>query len=672
MGFSQVGCCLYIMGGCGDELPAANGEGNLIAAAQQIVAALGTKKIISEAERRILVDLRTRLATMTMVDDSRAIEPISKGGSEIEGHLNLVAEKIMNRISDETMIWESGPEDASEYLKVVDEARILTEELETLCLDKDNEELELLRKAHDVLQASMERLEEEFGHLMVQNTQPFEPERMSFRSYEGDVVVGSPLSLYDDTLEDSLRGDSINKSFEEFIVDLVHPDVIPDLKCIANLMLISGYDRECSQAYVNVRKDALNRCLHLLEVEPLSIEDVLKMEWGSLDSQIKRWVWAIKIFVRVYLSSEKRLSDDIFGVFDSLSSLCFTESSKTSVMQLLSFGDAVAVGPRQPEKLFRVLDMYEVLIELLPDINSMYSSKDGDSVREECYEVLRRLGDAVRGTFLEFKNAIAKNASTNPFAGGGVHHLTRYVMNYIKLLTDYSDTLNQILEEAEREESLSPSSDSSPPSVGDVENSQMGRSSNNSTPMSSHFRSLTSILEANLDEKSKLYKDPALQNFFLMNNIHYMAEKVKNSELRDIFGDEWIKRRNAKFQQHAMHYERATWSSMLSLLKDDGAQSSSSRSSMRNVLKERLRSFYVSFEEIYKNQTGWLIKDPQLQEDLRISTSLKVIQAYRTFVGRHVNEISDKYIKYTADDLEDYILDLFSGSQKSLNNIHRK
>uniref|UniRef100_A0A7C9DS03 Exocyst subunit Exo70 family protein n=1 Tax=Opuntia streptacantha TaxID=393608 RepID=A0A7C9DS03_OPUST len=656
------------MGGCGAELPAANGEGDLIAAAQQIVAALGTKKIMSEAERKILVDLRTRLTTMTMVDDSKSIEPIAEGGSVIEGQLNLVAEKIMNRISDETMIWESGPEDASDYLKAVNEARILAEELEALCLDKDSEEIELLRKAHDVLQTAMARLEEEFGHLMAQNSQPFEPERMSFRSYDGDVAVGSPISLYDYTVEDSLHGDSVRKSFEEYTVDLVHPDVIPELKCIANIMFISGYDRECSQAYVNVRKDALNRCLLFLEVEPLSIEDVLKMEWGSLDSQIKRWVWAIKIFVRVYLASEKRLSDEVFGEFDSLGSLCFVESSKGSVMQLLSFGDAVAVGPRQPEKLFRILDMYEVLVELLPDVNSLYSSQAGDCVRQECYEVLRRLGDAVRATFLEFKDAIAKNASTNPFAGGGVHHLTRYVMNYIKLLTDYSDILNQILEEAEREESLSPSSDSAP----SVDEENQTDFSCNTTPMSSHFQSITWILEANLDEKSKLYKDPALQNFFLMNNIHYMAQKVKSSELRDIFGDGWIKRHNGKFQQQAMNYERATWSSILSLLKDDGAQSSGSRSSTKNGLKERLRSFYAAFEEVYKSQTGWLIKDPQLQEDLRISTSLKVIQAYRTFVGRHINEISDKYIKYTADDLQDFILDLFSGSQKSLNSIYRK
>lgn len=653
------------MGGFESELPAAKEEGDLIAAAKYIFAALGTNKILTEDERKILVDLRTRLTTMTMIDDPKTIEPPPKGISEIEEHLNLVTERIMNRVADETMIWESGPEDASEYIKAVDEARILTEKLETVCLNKDDEELGLLRKAHEVLQMAMARLEQEFEHIMVQNSQPFEPGRMSFRSNEGDAVIGSPISMEGDSVEGSLHRETVNKIFEEF-VDLVHPYVIPDLKCIANSMFTSSYDRECLRAYVNVRKDALKRSLFILEVEQLSIEDVLKMEWGNLDSNIKRWVWAIKIFVRIYLTNEKRLSEEIFGDFGSFSSLCFIESSKGSVMQLLSFGDAVAVGPRQPEKLFRVLDMYEVLVELLPDITTLYSDQSGDSVRRECHEVLRRLGDAVRATFLEFKNAIAMNASTNPFAGGGTHHLTRYVMNYLKLLTDYSDTLNQILEEAERDESLSSSSDSL------ISVDEENHTGCNSSPMAVHFRSITSILEANLDEKSKLYKDPALQHFFLMNNIYYMAEKVKNSELRDIFGSEWVKRHNGKFQQHAMNYERATWSSVLSLLKDDGIQNSGSNSGMKNALKERLRSFYAGFEEIYKSQTGWLIKDPHLQDDLRISTSLKVIQAYRSFVGRHTNEISDKFLKYSADDLENYLLDLFSGSQKSLSNTYRR
>ncbi|RWV81319.1 hypothetical protein GW17_00057269 [Ensete ventricosum] len=34
-------------------------------------------------------------------------------------------------------------------------------------------------------------------------------------------------------------------------------------------------------------------------------------------------------------------------------------------------------------------------------------------------------------------------------------------------------------------------------------------------------------LQSNLDVKSKMYKDPALQHLFLMNNIHYIVKSVR-------------------------------------------------------------------------------------------------------------------------------------------------
>ncbi|GMP30731.1 hypothetical protein CsSME_00005261 [Camellia sinensis var. sinensis] len=651
---------------CKSAIPMLEGEENLIADAQRIVKALETKKNFTDDERKILADLGTRLSSMTKISENKDEMWLS----EIEERLNVVQDKIMHWEIDQSLIWDCGSEEAYGYVKAVDETRKLIERLESLCLSRDSDENGILRRAHDVLQTAMVRLDEEFRHMLVQNRQPFEPEHVSFRSSEEDVVdENSFVSFGDDSVEDVLQRDSISRGSEEFIIDLVHQAVIPDLKCIANLMFDSNYDRECMQAYISVRKDALDDCLFILEVEKLSIEDVMKMEWGSLNSKIRRWIRAMKIFVRVYLASEKWLCDQIFGDLDSISSICFAEASRASMLQLLNFGEAIAVGPHQPEKLFRVLDMYEVLADLGPDIDALYTNDIGSSVRTECQDVLRRLGDCVKATFLEFEHAVASNISTNAFAGGGIHHLTRYVLNYMKTLTDYSASLNLLLKDPKIEDTVSSSPDLNPVNE---EDDASGSTSNCVSPMSLHFRSLISILECNLDDKSKLYKDDSLRHLFLMNNIHYMAQKVKSCELRNTLGDEWIRKQNWKFQQHAMNYERATWSSILSLLREEGIYNSGSNSISKTLLKERLQSFYVSFEEVYKSQTGWLIPDGQLREDLRISTSLKVIQAYRTFVGRYTNYLSDKLIKYSADDLENYILDLFEGSPRSLHNFHRK
>ncbi|XWS40991.1 hypothetical protein CRYUN_Cryun17cG0042700 [Craigia yunnanensis] len=643
--------------------PQLEGEENLIAAAKHIARALGSNKNLTKDVKKILADLGSQLSTMATIEENM----VESGKTGIEEQLSVVQEKIMSWEADESMIWDSGPDEAVEYLNAVDEARKLTQRLENQCLNSE-EEKELLRRAHDVLQMAMQRLEEEFKHMLVKHRQPFESEHMSFRSNEDDTVdEGSIVSFGDDSIEESTHRDSISRTSEEYIIDLVHPDVIPNLKCIANSMFMSNYDHECCQAYVIVRKDVLDECLFNLKVEKLSIEDVLKMEWDTLNSKIKRWVRAMKVFVRPYLASEKWLCDQIFAELGSANLVCFIEAAKASILQLLNFADAISIGSHQPEKLFRILDMYEVLADLLPDIDALFLDEAGSSVRIEYHEVLKRLHDSVRATFLEFENAVASNTSTSPFAGGAIHHLTRYVMNYIQLLVDYKDTLNLLLKNHDGAVATPLSPDMSP--ATEVE-SMSKDFSGSCSPMAHHLQSLTSILEANLYEKSKLYRDASLQHLFLMNNIHYMAQKVKNSELRLIFGDKWIRKHNWKFQQHAMGYERATWNSILSLLKDESNSSSSSIS--RTLLKERLRSFYVAFEEVYKTQTAWLIPDVQLREDLRISTSLKVIQAYRTFVGRQMYHIGEKHIKFNAEDLQDYLLDLFEGSQKSLHNPHRR
>ncbi|TYI86211.1 hypothetical protein E1A91_D04G049400v1 [Gossypium mustelinum] len=639
------------------------GEENLIAAAEHIVKALGSNKNFTKDVKKILADLGSQLSTMATIEDNM----VEGKKSGIEEQLSVVEVKIMSWESDDSMIWDSGPDEVAEYLNAVDGAQKLTERLENQCLSSQ-EEKDLLCRAHDVLQMAMQRLEDEFKHVLVHHRQPFEPEPISFRSSEDDAVEeGSIVSFGDESVEESTLRDSISRNSEEFIVDLVHPDVISDLKCIANLMFSSNYDHECRQAYILVRKDALDECLFNLEIEKLSIEDVLKMEWGTLNSKIKRWVRAMKVFVRPCLVSEKWLCDQTFAELGSSNLVCFVEAAKAPMLQLLNFAEAISIGSHQPERLVRILDMYEVLADLLLDINALFSDEVGSSIRIEYQEVLKRLADTVRVTFLEFENAIATNASISPFAGGGVHHLTKYVMNYIRLLADYNETLNLLLKNHDGAAATSLSPDMSP-ATG--EESITKDFSDSCSPMALHLQSLTSVLEANLDEKSKLYRDASLQHFFLMNNIYYMAQKVKNSELRLIFEDKWIRKHNWKFQQHAMSYERATWSSILSLLKDDS--NSSSGSTSRTVLRERLRSFYVAFDEVYKMQTAWIITDVQLREDLRISTSLKVIQAYRTFVGRQMQHIGEKHIRYNAEELQDYLLDLFEGSQKSLHNPNRR
>ncbi|EEF51795.1 exocyst complex component EXO70B1 [Ricinus communis] len=634
----------------------AGADDRVMATAQQIVKSLNTSKNVREDMLLILSSFDNRLSNIT--------DLIKDESNSQQSRLD-VAEKVIFRYDSS---WEDSPDQAAEYLTAVDEILDL---LDDLSLRSDNE---VIDRAESAVQVAMSRLEDEFRHILIRNTVPLDAERLygsirrgvslSFVSSADDIDEEFDTSFSEvvDNEGQSTgryfheRGRSLCYGEDDFCVDLINSEAVEDLKVIAERMIRSRYEKECVQVYCNVRRDALDECLVILGVEKLSIEEVQKIDWKSLDEKMKKWIQAIKICVRVLLTGEKRLCDHIFSGSDSAKDVCFNETAKGCVMQLLNFGEAVSIARRSSEKLFRILDMFDALAGVLPDLQMMVTD---EFVCSEAKGVLAGLGLAAKGTFMEFENAVKGETSKKPMLNGEIHPLTRYVMNYVKLLVDYSDTLNSLLEDDE-----------------DDSNDLQDDDAENTTPIQRRLLALLATLESNLEEKSRLYEDGAMQYIFLMNNILYIVQKVKDSDLIKLVGDQWVRKRRGQIRQYATAYLRAAWSKALSCLKDEGIGGSSSNAS-KVALKDRFKNFNACFEDIYRIQTGWKVPDPQLREELRISISEKVLPAYRAFLGRFGSQLESgrhagKYIKYTADDLENYLLDLFEGTPLVLHHLRRK
>ncbi|KAG0489278.1 hypothetical protein HPP92_008089 [Vanilla planifolia] len=448
-------------------------------------------------------------------------------------------------------------------------------------------------------------------------------------------------------------------------IDLVHPESVLDLKDIADRMFWAGYAKELCQVYSSVRHDILNECISVLGFERMSIEEVQRTEWKALDEKMKKWILAIQVLVRVLLPEEKSLCEKICAASKVLQEECFTRAAKGCILQILSFGDAISISLRSAEKLFRTLDMYEALVRIIPDLRTLFSADANDRVCIEAEAILKRLGNSIRGTFTEFINAVQRDSSRKLLQGGDVHPLTRYVMNYVKLLVDYNVSLDLLLGVEELPEQ---------DMVGDDQlEREMG-------PLAQRLLLLLSFLESNVEQKSKNYEDGGLQCMFLMNNILYIIHKVKDSELLGVLGDHWVRKRRGQVKQYATNYLRASWTKILSNLKDDGLGGSSVanfQSASKVAIKEKFKNFNLGFEEIYRNQTTWKVSDPQLREELRISILEKVIPAYRAFFGRFNSQLDGnrnaaKYVKYTPEELENYVSELFEGLPGLSNHPWRK
>ncbi|KAL4580998.1 hypothetical protein LXL04_017204 [Taraxacum kok-saghyz] len=178
--------------------------------------------------------------------------------------------------------------------------------------------------------------------------------------FRGSWITGPPPEPLSES--PSERGASLGG---DFCVDLIRVEAIEELKDIADRMIRSGYEKECCQVYSNVRRDVLDDCLSILGMERHSIEEIQRIEWKILDEKAKKWILAVKVVVRVLLFGEKRLCEQVFNESELIQYICFVETTKGCVMQLLNFGEAVAIRERSSEKLFRILDMYEETLCLI-------------------------------------------------------------------------------------------------------------------------------------------------------------------------------------------------------------------------------------------------------------------------------------------------------------------
>ncbi|RRT52261.1 hypothetical protein B296_00046155 [Ensete ventricosum] len=298
---------------------------------------------------------------------------------------------------------------------------------------------------------------------------------------------------------------------------------IRDLRAVADTMISAGYGKECFQVYKTMRKSAVDESIHRLGCERLTQAQVRKLDWAEFESKIRDWLAAVPIAFRTIFSGERLLCDRVFT--------------------------------------------------------------SSDAIRESCFS------DVARSTMADFEAAIHKDASRSRVPGGGVHPLTRYVMDYLVFLADYELPLADIFADFPfqaqsplRESfdaallatpSLSaPSSPSAASTTTSFESSPWSSSpsaaSSTVGSISVRIAWLVLVLICKLDGKAELYREVALSYLFLANNLQYIVQKVKESGLRLLLGDEWVARHGAKARHYAASYERLAWEKVAAAIPEDG------------------------------------------------------------------------------------------------------
>ncbi|KAL7107925.1 hypothetical protein ACP275_06G084100 [Erythranthe tilingii] len=563
----------------------------------------------------------------------------------------------------EAKILKGPHEDLESYLQAIDQLR---NNIHFFSSNKSFKSSDgVLNHTNSLLTKAISKLEEEFRQLLLSYRccKPVEPERLFECLPNSMRPSGSPGDSGGKIPSSNSHSDHQNNTTENSIYTtptLIPPRILPLLHDLAQQMVQAGNKQQLQKIYRDARSSVLDESLRKLGVEKLSKEDVQKMQWDVLEAKIGNWIHFMRIAVKLLFAGERKVCDQIFEGFDPLMDQCFAEVTTGSVAVLLSFGDAIAKSKRSPEKLFVLLDMYEIMRELHSEIEALFRGKACNEIRESAQGLTKRLALTAKETFGDFEEAVEKDATKTSVADGTVHPLTSYVINYVKFLFDYQSTLKQLFQEFE---------------TGDDSNSQLAAVT----------MRIMQALQTNLDGKSKQYRDPSLTHLFLMNNIHYMVRSVRRSEAKDLLGDDWVQRHRRVVQQHANQYKRIAWAKILQCLSVQGLTSSGGGSSInadggnssgvsRAIIKDRLKTFNIQFEDLHQRQSQWTVPDTELRESLRLAVAEVMLPAYRSFIKRFGPLVENgknpqKYIRFTPEDLEHMLGEFFEG--KTLNEPKR-
>lgn len=437
-----------------------------------------------------------------------------------------------------------------------------------------------LVRAQNLMQTAMRRLEREFYQILSANHDQMYPE---------SVTTISSVSTISTVIEDGDDPDEEIRAAGEFISEMESSSAlaVADLRAIAGAMISAGYGKECVKIYKILRKSIVDEGLYRLGFEKLTVKQVQKLSRETLDLRIRTWISAANVAVKTLFAGERILCDQVFGGSESISESCFADIARDAAVQLLGFAELVAKSKRSPDKLFKILDLYSMISELWPDIESIFSFDSTSAVRYQAQASLQKLREAARSTLADFEAVIQKDASKSPPPRAGIHPLTRYAMNYISSLTDHEATIDEIF--ADSPIPVKSPSPATTPSINWL------------------LLRLLLVLLSKLDSKAGMYRDEAISYLFLANNMWFIVSKAKEGKLGLLLGEEWEALHIEQARQYATNYEKLAWH------KPADATTKTSAA----TAPEKMRAFTAAFEETLRSQREFEIEDESFKQEVK-------------------------------------------------------
>ncbi|KAK6116959.1 hypothetical protein DH2020_049334 [Rehmannia glutinosa] len=468
-----------------------------------------------------------------------------------------------------------------------------------------------------LLEAALERLENEFRRLLTENSVPLPMSSPTLS--EQACIAPSPLPVA----------------------------VIQKLQAILGRLIANDRLEKCISIYVEVRSSNVRASLRALNLDYLEISVTEFNNVASIEVYISQWGKHLEFAMKHLFEAEYKLCNDVFEKMGlDVWKSCFAKiAAQAGMLAFLQFGKTVTESKKDPVKLLKLLDIFASLNKLRLDFNRLFGGAACADIQNLTRDLIKRVIEGACEIFWELLVQVELQRHTPPPPDCSIPRVVTFITDYCnKLLGDeYKPILTQVLviERSWKHEKYQDRI-----LIGELLN-------------------LVKAIELNLETWSKGYEDAVSSYLFLMNNHWHLYKHLKGTKLGGLLGDSWLNEHEQYKEYYLTIYLRESWGKLPALLSREGLiLFSGGRATARNLVKQRLKAFNEAFDEMYKKQANWVIMDKDLREktcQIIIQTIVPVYRSYMQNYGPLVEQDSSasKYAKYTAQSLEKMFNSLF-------------
>ncbi|KAL1823279.1 hypothetical protein ACET3Z_010057 [Daucus carota] len=445
-------------------------------------------------------------------------------------------------------------------------------------------------------------------------------------------------------------------------LDLGSEEEIEVLRRISETLAANDCLDICIDIFVKVRYRRAAKALMRLSPDYLRTYDpqeIDEMEWGNLETSISLWIQHFELAVKTVFVSEKKLCDQVLGnIMDGVIwPECFVKIADKIMAVFFRFGEGVARSNKEPQKLFKLLDMFDSLEKLKPEFAEIFEGEAGADIFSRFRELEKLIVHASTKVFWEFGLQIESNQDgLPPPQDGTVSKVVRYAINYLKYLA--TDAYSSPMAQALRTEQVWKAGVLSKPETDE-------------SLLKNAIYNIVEALQRNIEAKRGRYKDKILPHIFAMNTYWYIYMRTRNTELGTLLGEQYMKKRYKMVAEESAYlYQKQAWGSLVRLL-DNEENNRLNKEGLGPLVRGKMEAFLKGFNEItLRHRSTYNIPDEDLREQMKEATIKLVVPAYTDFLNTYSSVLQvESYL--SPESMQGLLLKIFGGGRPGSSNRRR-